>query len=88
VALPPFSAEGDLPVGVHSATLREVLDRFGTGTARRRAVSQRLERIHRVARATGHLGRFVVFGSFITAKPEPNDVDVFLLMEEITAEAP
>jgi hypothetical protein len=26
--------------------------------------------------------RFVVFGSFITAKPSPNDVDVFLVMED------
>jgi hypothetical protein len=24
----------------------------------------------------------VVFGSFVTAKPEPNDVDVFLLMAD------
>ena len=24
----------------------------------------------------------MVFGSFITAKPEPNDVDLFLLMED------
>ena len=26
--------------------------------------------------------RFVVFGSFVTAKPEPNDVDVFLIMHD------
>jgi hypothetical protein len=24
----------------------------------------------------------VVFGSFVTAKPEPNDVDIFLIMED------
>jgi len=42
----------------------------------------RLERIYRLAWATGHLARFVVFGSFVTAKLEPNDVDVFLLMED------
>ena len=29
---------------------------------------------------TGHLFRIVVFGSFVTTKPDPNDVDVFLLM--------
>ena len=34
------------------------------------------------ARASGHLARFVVFGSFVTDKPEPNDLDVFLLMED------
>jgi hypothetical protein len=34
-----------------------------------------------LAVATGKLRRFVVFGSFVTDKPEPNDVDVFLMME-------
>jgi len=28
------------------------------------------------------LARFVVFGSFVTAKPEPNDVDIVMLMED------
>jgi len=45
-------------------------------------VGLRLERIYNVARATSHLTRCVVFGSFVTAKPAPNDVDVFLLMED------
>jgi hypothetical protein len=40
------------------------------------------EDILQLVRASGHLARFVVFGSFVTAKPEPNDVDVFLLMED------
>jgi len=28
------------------------------------------------------LARFVVFRSFVTAKDEPNDVDIVLLMED------
>jgi hypothetical protein len=32
--------------------------------------------------STGQVRRFIVFGSFVTAKAEPNDVDVFLLMED------
>jgi len=31
---------------------------------------------------TGQLARFVVFGSFVTAKAEPNDIDIILLMED------
>jgi hypothetical protein len=46
------------------------------------AVAQRLERIYRVAVGTGQLARFVVFGSFVSDKREPADVDVFLLMED------
>jgi len=56
--------------------------RLGQGTRARAAVATRLERIDRWARCTGHLARLVVFGSFVTDKPEPNDVDVFLLMED------
>jgi hypothetical protein len=82
VSLPPFNDDGNLPPGVHPARLQEVLDRFAAGTAQRKAVGRRLERVADVARASGHLARFIVFGSFITAKPEPNDVDVFLLMED------
>lgn len=80
--LPDLTETTDLPLGVHRATLRETLERFGTPTPRRRIIALRLQRIYHLAAATGHLARFVVFGSFITGKPEPNDVDVFLLMAD------
>ena len=35
-----------------------------------------------LARRTGQLQRLVVFGSYITAKPEPNDVDLILVMTD------
>ncbi len=80
--LPPFNEDGDLPPGIHPASFSEVVRRFGIGTARRNVLGRRLERIYTLAESTGHLVRFVIFGSFITGKPEPNDVDVFLLMED------
>ena len=79
--LPPFTASGDLPPGVYRATLSEVSERFGSGSPQRKMIGLRLERIYNVARATGHLARCVVFGSFVTSKRAPNDVDVFFLME-------
>jgi hypothetical protein len=82
MALPTFTETGDLPLGVHQASLREVSNRFGGGSRQRIAVADRLERIYRLARGTGHLARLVVFGSFVTRKPEPNDVDVFLVMDD------
>ena len=45
-------------------------------------MARRLERIYGLARSTGHLTRFIIFGSFITDKPYPNDVDIFLLMDD------
>jgi hypothetical protein len=80
--LPPFDDTGDLPVGVHQATLAVVLQRFGAGTSQRQHVAERLRRVYALATGTGHVARFVVFGSFVTAKPDPNDVDLFLLMDD------
>jgi Family of unknown function (DUF6932) len=81
-ALPPLGKDGDLPPGIYRATLREALRRFGKGSWQRVAVAQRLERIYRLSVGTRQVARFVIFGSFITAKREPADVDVFLLMED------
>jgi predicted nucleotidyltransferase len=77
-----FNSAGDLPVGIHQATLEEVLERFGTENPQRRRLAQRLRRIFTFATETGQLARFIVFGSFITSKTEPNDIDVFLIMED------
>ena len=35
-----------------------------------------------MAVATGHLARFVVFGSFVTDKSDPNDIDIFMIMDD------
>jgi hypothetical protein len=74
VALPPLNDAGDLPAGVHGATLPEILDRFGQGSVQRRAVSDRLNRIYQLVASTGQLARFVVFGSFVTDKTEPSGI--------------
>lgn len=81
-SLPPFGKDGDLPAGIYRSTVSEMLRRFGKGSRQRVAVGLRLERIYRVATGTGQLARFVVFGSFVSTKREPADVDVFLLMED------
>ena len=82
MSLPEFNEAGDMPPGVYRATLVEVVERFGQGTVERRAVTERLKRIYACAESTGHLARFVIFGSYVTRKAEPNDVDVFLIMED------
>src|SRR6516164_8862578 len=82
MALPAFNEEGDLPPGVHQATLPEVLERFGQGSVQRRAVADRLSRLYRLVASTRQMARFVVFGSFLTAKAEPNDLDIVVLMED------
>ena len=77
-----FNNDGDLPEGLYPATLDEVFHRFGSSTLRRRRVYQCLVEIHRVATSTAHLDRFIVFGSFVTSKTDPNDVDILLVMRD------
>jgi hypothetical protein len=80
--LPQLNEAGELPAGVHQATMDEVLAQFGSGTTQRQAVTARLRHIYHLARATRKLDRLILFGSYITAKPDPNDVDIVLVMRD------
>ena len=42
----------------------------------------RLARIYELATSSDQVKRFIVFGSFVSGKAEPNDVDVFLIMHD------
>jgi hypothetical protein len=79
---PDFNSEGDLPVGIHQASLSEVVEHFGQSSWQRRQVAQRLIRIYNLAINTSRVVRFIVYGSFVPAKQNPNDVDIFLLMDD------
>jgi hypothetical protein len=80
--LPDFDASGDLPPGVHRATLNEMIQRFGSAGGQRGVCNLRLSHVHELAKRTGHLQRLVIFGSYVTAEPNPNDIDVVLVMDD------
>jgi hypothetical protein len=82
MAFPPFNENGDLPVGIYQATLPEVLEHFGKGSLQRQVVTKRLVKIYRLVKSTNYLERFIIYGSFVTAKPNPNDIDIFLVMDD------
>jgi|ERR1019366_2651297 hypothetical protein len=82
MALPEFNCDGDLPDGLHQATLDEILARFGSDTLAREEATAVLQRIFRLAYETHKLERFVIFGSYVTAKPNPRDVDAILVMRD------
>ena len=79
--LPELDRHGDLPIGVHRASLDEVLARFGHGTPQREHVTARVVRVHELASGTGKLGRFIIFGSYVTAKPDPGSGSVWMIMQ-------
>ena len=82
MAFPEFNENGDLPVGIYKATLQEVIDHFGQGSLQRQLVGRRLKKIYFSAKETNQVLRFIVYGSFVTAKENPNDVDIFILMKD------
>ncbi|MFL6207726.1 MAG: DUF6932 family protein [Pyrinomonadaceae bacterium] len=49
---PDFNSSGDLPVGIHQATLAEVLEYFGQASLQRCIVAQRLTRIYELVIGT------------------------------------
>ena len=75
-----FNAQGDLPPGVHQATLVEVVERFGQDAPERVRVTERLQRVIALAQETGKLEQVFIWGSYFTDKPDPGDIDLFLIM--------
>jgi hypothetical protein len=80
--LQPITATGELPPGIHPAGWDEIEKRFGRGSEARVRAFGKLRLLHELAIRTGHLTRFLVFGSFVSGVPEPRDVDVVLVMTE------
>jgi hypothetical protein len=71
--IPPFNKDGNLPTGVHEATLEEVTDKFG-GTAHRQNLIKGLIAALKALKAAG-CKKAYVDGSFITEKSVPGDFD-------------
>jgi len=72
--IPAFREDGYLPEGLHLAGEAEVIARFGSATSKRRLLALRLRRWIDLSREVG-AKRLFVDGSFVTAKPDPGDLD-------------
>jgi predicted nucleotidyltransferase len=79
--LPVLNHEGNLPEGIHVATEDEVFARFATPSARRQWLGEQLRSLLALAKSTGQLARVFLWGSFVTSKEVPNDLDVLLVMD-------
>jgi len=77
--IPAFRTDGYLPEGLHPASEGDATFRFGSDTPRRTRLVLRLRRWLLLARDIG-ARRLLIDGSFVTAKPEPEDVDAVILL--------
>ena len=82
IVLPELTNDGELPPGVHIADWQEFNSRFGRSSPRRLWLSGRLQAILELAATGRQLRRAFVWGSFVTAKPAPRDLDILLIMSE------
>ena len=80
--LPELTDLGEQPPGVHRAGWQEFQARFCGSSPRRVWLSGRLQALLKLAATNGKLRRAFVWGSFVTAKPAPKDVDLLLIMDE------
>ena len=80
--IPSLNQEGFLPEGLHDCTLEEIEARFGrfAVTDRRPRLWARFKEFVAQAKAGGVIQAIVVDGSFVTAKPDPNDIDLVLIV--------
>jgi hypothetical protein len=80
--IPELNEHGFLPEGIHEASLEEVRERFGRfqRTDRRPTPFTRLALFLAEVRASGLVEAVIVDGSFVSAKDEPSDIDLILVL--------
>jgi Polymerase beta, Nucleotidyltransferase len=62
------------------ASLEEIGRQFGTSSPRRQFLFEQLKILTSVLRTTGSVKAAFLFGSFVTGKVSPNDIDLFVVM--------
>jgi hypothetical protein len=76
--IPALGTNGLLPPGVHTCTLQEIRERFGSfkRSELRSRLFERLEAFAREAKSGGIVRALIANGSFVTDEPKPNDIDL------------
>ncbi len=81
--IPLFDIDGNLPPGIHEATLLEFNERLCifARSDRRLRICKQIESLVQDARASQIVERIIFGGSFITDKAEPNDFDGIVVLK-------
>jgi hypothetical protein len=80
--IPAFNEHGWLPDGIHDCTLEEAGKRFGVfqSSDRRPQLWARFTEFMSEAKGCRWMEAVLVDGSFVTAEPDPRDVDLILVV--------
>jgi len=82
MAIPVLNNQGFLPDGIHPCTLDEAKARFGAfqGSDRRPMLWAKLREFLREVEASAIVEAVLLNGSFVSGKPDPNDIDLILVV--------
>ncbi len=75
--IPPFTKDGLLPPGVHSAAMAEIERKFGFSPKRRSLIENGLKPVAQELRRLG-FSEVYLGGTFVSTKPSPDDIDGYL----------
>jgi hypothetical protein len=80
--IPAFNQLGLLPEGTHDCDVTEAQKRFGSfqGSDRRSRLWAKFMDFVRLAKTDRFIEELLIDGSFVTAKPDPNDIDVIVVV--------
>jgi hypothetical protein len=83
IMIPPFNEYGCLPEGIHDSTIDEAAGRFGVfqTSDRRLQLWAKFTDFMRELKVCDFIEAVLVDGSFVTGTPEPNDIDLVLVVE-------
>jgi hypothetical protein len=73
--IPTFQDGTNLPVGLHPATMEEVVKYFGNSVKRSRLCTT-LQKVLITAKGC-NFRKVILFGSFVSSKESPGDIDLF-----------
>jgi len=77
--IPEFDENGNLPPGIHHATLQEIIERFGVRKSLKRcSLTNNLQDFFSFIKDYA-IGVYVD-GSYITSKLAPNDIDLIVIL--------
>jgi len=80
--IPDLDEQGFLPHGIHECSVEEISDRFAQfqESDQRIRLFAKLQSFVDEARKTGFVVELIVDGSYVTAKPKPNDGDLVVVL--------
>jgi len=78
----PDLEDGVLPEGLHDCTIEHIADRFGQPqrSTVRVGLTATLRQLVKDAHDSGLVAAIIVDGSYVTAKAEPEDIDVIVVL--------